>query len=292
MGQKILITGGRGFLGRRLLERLTKDHQINTFDIIDGLDITDSKQLADYIKDNDIIVHLAAVADLNYAREHPQETMNINVLGTINVLEACRKYQKPLIFISTCCVYGNQKNHPSTEESCPNPTEIYAYSKLAGENLVLGYHKQFGIQYNILRLATFYGPDMRPALAPYIFFKKVINNEPIEIHGDGRQTRTFTYVDDIVEGIVATITSEIWNEVINISTEEETSVLDLAKMIMEIVGREVPLKFVADRPGQIKKEQISAQKAKALLDWEAKVSIKEGLRLTYEWMKNQMIKNN
>lgn len=283
----ILITGSKGFLGKRLCPILIKrGYQINHFDILDGLDITKAEQVDEYVKNNDIVLHLAAVADLNYAREHPKETMDVNILGTINVLEACRKYSKKLIFISTCCVYGNPDTHPVDENTFPKPTEIYAHSKLAGEHLILGYSKHFNIDFNILRLATFYGSEMRPALAPYIFLKKVMLGEPIEIHGDGRQTRTFTYVDDVVEGIVAVLEAGVWNEIINITTEEETSVLDLAKMAMKIVGREVSLKFVEDRPGQIRKEEISAKKAKELLGWQAKTSMKEGLKLGYEWMKN------
>jgi nucleoside-diphosphate-sugar epimerase len=286
MKNKILITGGKGFLGKRLTKDLiNKGHKVLTFDIIDGQDITKPQQIERAIKNCDVVIHLAAVADLNYAREHPKETMDVNILGTINVLEGCRKYKKDLIFASTCCVYGNPDTHPVDEKTCPKPTEIYAHSKLAGEHLILGYAKHFGIKYNILRLATFYGPEMRPALSPYIFLSKVMKGEPIEIHGTGKQTRTFTYVDDIVNGIVAVLERGVWNEIINITTEEETSVLKLAKLAMKIVGRKVPLKFVADRPGQIKREQILARKARKLLGWKAKVSMEKGLKLTYEWMK-------
>lgn len=286
MSNNLLVTGGKGFLGRLLVNKLEeKGYKVQTFDIVDGQDITNYKQVEDYIEKNDIVIHLAAVSDLNYAREHPKETMDINILGTINVVEACRKFNKNLIFASTCCVYGNQDVHPVDENTCPKPTEIYAHSKLAGEQIILGYAKHFGLQYLILRLATFYGPEMRPALAPYIFLSKVMKGEPIEIHGDGTQTRTFTYVDDIIEGIVKAIESNIWNEIINITTEEETSVLQLAQLAMKIVGKEVPLKFVEDRPGQIRKEQILARKAKELFGWEAKVSFEEGLKRTYEWMK-------
>ncbi len=286
MKNKILITGGKGFLGKRLASFLiNKGYKIITFDIVDTEDITKPQQIERSIKNCDIVIHLAAVADLNYAREHPKETMDVNILGTINVLEGCRKHKKDLIFASTCCVYGNPDTHPVDEKTCPKPTEIYAHSKLAGEHLILGYAKHFGIKYNILRLATFYGPEMRPALSPYIFLIKVMKGEPIEIHGTGKQTRTFTYVDDIVDGIVAVLESKVWNEIINITTEEETSVLKLAKLAMKIVGKKVPLKFVADRPGQIKREQILARKARKLLGWKAKVSMEEGLKLTYEWMK-------
>lgn len=286
MSEKILVIGGKGFLGKRLVQDLINNNYIvTTFDLIDGEDITNYDQVINAVKDNDIVIHLAAIADLNYAREHPKETMDINILGTINVLEACRVYNKNIIFASTCCVYGNQETHPTDETSCPEPTEIYAHSKLAGEHIILGYAKHFGIKYLILRLATFYGPEMRPALAPYVFLSKVMKGEPIAIHGDGTQTRTFTYVDDIVEGIIKALESNIWDEVVNITTEEETSVLELAKLAMEIVGKEVPLKFVEDRPGQIKKEQILARKAKKLFGWEAKVSFEEGLKRSYDWMK-------
>jgi len=222
---KILVTGGSGFIGKALIERLKKEgHEVENFDLSEGKDLRNLKQVERAVKGKDVVFHLAAIADLNVSREKPKENMDINVLGTMNVAEACWRHKTLLFYTSTCCVYGNQPKHPVDEETLPRPTEIYACSKLAGEYVILGYAKTCGLQYNIARIATTYGPGMRPALAVYIFFDRALKNKPIPIHGTGKQTRTLTYIDDIVEGLVAWLKSGVKNEIINITTEEEVSV--------------------------------------------------------------------
>lgn len=282
--KRVLVTGGDGFLGKNLVERLKKEgYEVESYDLSQGKDILNKRQLEEAVQGKDVVFHLAAMADLNIARENPYQNMEINVVGTINVAEACLKHNTTLFFASTCCVYGNQEKEPTDEESLPKPTEIYACSKLAGEYVILGYAKTCGLKYNIMRLATMYGPGMRPALAVYIFFDQAINGRPITIHGDGRQTRTLTYIDDIVDGIIAWFKSGVENEIVNITTEEEVSVLDMAKMIKEITGSNSEIVFVEQRPGQIFREKISAQKAKKLFGWQAKISLREGLEKTYQW---------
>jgi len=282
--QKILITGGDGSLGQALMSRLKKEgHEVKSYDLVQGKDLLNREQLEKAVQGKDTVFHLAAVADLNISRENPLKNMDINVLGTINVAEACWKAGATLYYASTCCVYGNQKTHPSDENSLPNPTEIYACSKLAGEYVILGYARTCGLKYNIMRLATFYGPGMRPALAVYIFLDQAIKGESITIHGDGSQTRTFTHIDDIVDGMMSLFNSGIENETVNITTEEEVSILDMAKMIKEITKSGSEIVFIPQRPGQILKEEILAQKAKKLFGWQARTSFKEGLEKTYKW---------
>ena len=208
------------------------------------------------------------------------------IWGTVLCANYCSKHKKRLYNISTCCAYGNTIDLPSNEESRVNPSEIYAEHKVAGEHIIKGYHKSFGLEYVILRIATFYGAEMRSSLAPAVFMGQVLSGEPITIHGTGFQTRTLTYVDDIMDGVVSAIEHpEVVNETINISSEESLSVIDWANTIMDVLGSRVPLKFITDRVGQTFKEQIDASKAKRLLGWEAKVSFKEGIEKTYRWMK-------
>jgi len=286
----ILVTGGGGFLGKILTKHLKQvGHKVESYDLIKGQDLLDRKQLEKAVQGKDAVFHLAAVADLNISRKDPFKNMDINILGTINMAEACWKANATLYFASTCCVYGNQETHPSDEKSLPNPTEIYACSKLAGENVILGYAKTCGLEYNIMRLATFYGPEMRPALAVYVFFDQALHNKPTTIHGDGTQTRTLTYVDDIVDGILALFNSGIKNEIVNITTEEEVSVLDMVKMIKEMTKSKSKITFIPQRRGQILKEQILAKKAQRLFGWQAKTSFREGLEKTYEWIKSQSL---
>lgn len=283
--KKILITGGKGFIGSGLTKRLTKaGYAVSVFDLPEN-DICNFNQLDRAIKGKDIVYHLAAVADLNWAKDHPQETFNINIVGTDNVARACVKHGALLNFTSTCCVYGNQEVHPSSEKVCPNPTEIYACSKMAGEYIVRGYERLYGLKYNIMRIATTYGPGMRPALAVYIFLDKALKGEKILIHGNGKQTRTLTYIDDEIEGMARVVEAKLGNEVINISTEEELPVLEHARRALRICGRsEKDIVFGQDRPGQIYKEEIDTSKAKKLMEWKAKISFDEGLKRTFKWM--------
>ncbi len=138
----------------------------------------------------------------------------------------------------------------------------------------------------MLRLATFYGEGMRAALAPFVFLKKAMRGDPITIHGTGEQTRTFTHISDIVEGIARVLDRGITNEIINITTEEEVSVRTMAELVKSLTGSNSKIVFIGDRPGQIHKEEIKAEKAKRLLGWEAKIPFQEGLKQSYEWMKD------
>lgn len=286
----ILITGGKGFLGQHLAKALeTRGHRVVSFDIVDGEDLLNYAAVEKAVAGKDAVYHLAAVADLNYARLHPRETMDINIVGTVNVADACARYGVALHYASTCCAYGNPETHPVDERTHPKPTEIYAHSKLAGEHIILGYASQFNLPYTILRLATFYGEGMRPALAPFVFLKQAMRNEPITIHGTGEQTRTFTHVSDIVSGLVAVLESGVKNEIINITTEEEVLVSDMAQLAKSLTGSNSEIVRIADRPGQIHKEEIRAAKAERLLGWKAKVAFADGMRRSYAWMKKDSL---
>lgn len=284
--KRILITGGEGFIGAALVKRLRElGHEVESFDFVNGQDIRDYEHVEKAVKGRDIVFHLAAAADLNWCRDHPIETMDINVTGTTQLAVACARHNVFLNYASTCCVYGNQETHPSHEGTLPNPAEIYACSKLAGEYVVLGYNRLYNLKYNILRFATMYGPGMRGTLVVYVFLKQALKGEPFTVHGDGKQTRTLTYIDDLIDGCVAVLKKGVENEIINLSTEEEVSVLDIIKTIKELTGSQSEILFVEQRLGQVFKEAIDASKAKKLLNWQAKHSFKQGLKKTYEWMK-------
>jgi len=283
---KILITGSRGFIGNALRKRLLREgHDVKEFDAWTGNNLLDIKQLRMATKGVKVVYHLAAEADLNNAKKFTLPAMNVNVAGTYYLAQACSENGCLLNYISTCCVYGNQETHPTTEANAPSPTEIYAYSKLAGENCIKGYALTTGLKYNILRIATVYGPGMRSALAIKIFFDRALKNEQLHIHGNGLQTRTMTYIDDIVDGLVAVLAKDVVGETINITTEEEVMIHDIAKRIISITSSKSSMIYVNDRPGQIIKEAFDTIKAKQMLGWSAKVTLNDGLKRTYEWIK-------
>ena len=248
----ILVTGSGGFLGTKLCNSLkSRGHTIKTFDYTDGQNILDLAAVEAAFQDPkpDACIHLAAVADLNFFRNDAEGCERINVQGTKNMMDACVANNCRMLFASTCCCYGNNGCHPSDETSPLAPTEPYAKSKQTSEADI----KAAGAPHTILRLATFYGPGMRPALCPAVFIEKASKGEPLVIHGDGKQTRTFTFIEDIVSGIVYATESEAKYDIVNISTEEVVSVLDIAALTKEMIPETV-VTHGEDRIGQIFKE--------------------------------------
>jgi len=298
--ERILVTGASGFIGSRLVKTLLKHGYT-----VGGIDITQQRVLGDryqhfntdFTKYSEIyraikffkptiVYHLGAIANLNYARAYPKRTVEVNVMGTANIADVCAKENILLNFVSSCCVYGHTPDHPSKEDARKRPAEIYGCTKLAAEQVILGYHQLYGLQYNIVRPSTVYGEGMRSALAVYIFIEKALKGERLPIHGTGKQTRCFIYVDDLVDGLLRLITSGVTNEVFNMAGAEELSVLELATKVIDLVG-DGDLEFVADRPCQVMKEQIDISKARQILGWEPKTRIDEGLVKALRWMREK-----
>lgn len=288
---KILVTGGKGYIGGLLVKRLVEaGHEVSTFDLVDGQSLLDREQVHASIKGIDVVFHLAAVADLTWsARSHENmlATVDVNVQGTTNVAFACAAEGVLLQFASTCCVYGNQEVHPSTELTLPNPAEVYAYSKLAGESVVKGFGVSMGLRFNIMRYATVYGPSMREALGVSVFMRQALAGQPITVHGDGLQSRTLTYTDDLVDAQLALLQSGKVGETYNLTTEESVTAKDMAEQIKALTGTKSEVTFVEQRKHQTLREEISAEKAFKELGWKAKTSFAEGLRLTHEWFLSQ-----
>ncbi len=283
MRDTILITGGAGFIGSHLRKRLAKNHDVECFDSALGVDLRNMSQVCRAAKGNSVVFHLAAIADLNWARLHPIETMDINIKGTWNVAYACMEAGAKLFFASTCCCYGNQPVHPVNEETLPNPAEIYACSKLAGENIIRGFHLSYGLQYNLMRFATIYGEGTRSALATHIFLGQALRGEPITVHGDGSQTRTLTHISDLVDGIAGLYESGRMNDVWNLTATEEISALRMAENIKAITGSKSEIMFIPQRIGQTFRESISAEKMKREIGWQSKVKWDDGIRRMYRW---------
>ncbi|XP_064641445.1 uncharacterized UDP-glucose epimerase YtcB-like [Lineus longissimus] len=282
---KFLVTGDMGFLGKRVRDTLeAKGHTVAGFDLARKQNILDADDIAAAIsaRQYDTVIHLAAVADLNFFQTDVATCHKINVQGTQNVLQSCEDAGVRMIFAGTCCSYGNNGSHPSTEKSSLAPTEPYAASKVECENLI----RKVGGDHCIMRLATFYGPGMRAALCPAVFIDRAHRGLPLMIHGDGQQTRTFTYVDDVVSGIETIATSAPIYDVINVTSEESISVVRIAELAREITGNYVPLVHAKDREGQIYKEHILNTRLRSM-GWEPKIDISTGMILSYEDYKLQ-----
>lgn len=288
---KILVTGSSGFIASKLVERLVSlGHEVITFDITEGYDILDLPLLEEEIKVVDVVYHLAAQADLTVMAKTPEAGYSgvmLNVQGTHNVAYACAKHNKWMIYASTVCVYGNVDTHPEKEDSTlPNPSELYATSKYAGEWLMRGYGYNYGMEWTSLRFATIYGEGMRSALGMHVFFTQALKGEPITVHGDGTQDRTLTYVDDLVDGIVAPLIhkEQAVGQIFNLSTSLPISATKMAEDIKALTGSQSPITYIEQRKNQTQHEDFDVSKAKNLLEWEAKTPWAEGLQKTLLWM--------
>ena len=269
---KILVTGSEGFLGKVLCQQLIKaTHEVIRYDISMGKDILNREQLAQEMATCNVCIHLAAVADLYIAEHQPELARNLNINATKSLLEIAEELNVRVLFASTVCAYGNNGVAVSVEQSPLAPTEVYAESKAEAERLF--YDKLD--RHAILRLATFYGPNMRTSLATSIFIEALKNDEQIRIHGTGLQTRCYTHVDDIASGIIAVLDSG-HNGIYNISSDEEINVIDLIELISELMGKTANTVHVDDRFGQINKSKISSKKLREL-GWGPKYDLKTGL---------------
>ena len=283
----ILVTGSEGFIGKRLSHRLKEiGHKVYGFDKANGRNLLKIKSIRSDIlnKKIDLVYHLAAEADLNKARKRPFNCINLNIVSTINISQVCWENNIPLIYISTDCVYGNQKTFPSNEDvTKENPAEIYALTKLAGEMAVKSYG-DVGLKWIIARIPTTYGEGMREALAVYVFLDQALKGNPLTIHGDGKQTRELSYIDDTVNGLVSLIKAPV-NEIYNISSGEELSVLEMVRNIKAITKSKSKIVFVGDRKGQVFKEVINIDKIRSATGWKPKVSFNKGLSKSLKWMR-------
>lgn len=284
---RCLITGSSGFIGSRLTQELRdKGYEVIEYDILVGKDLMNNQQLSDAIQGCDVVIHNAAAADINWVRQFPYDAVLINVGTTHDVVHLCAKYHKWLIFASTVCVYGNQEKFPETEETLPNPSELYACSKYACEWIIRGYGHNYGVPWTILRYATIYGEGMRPALGVRIFLEQAMKGEPITVHGDGKQTRTQTYIGDLVDGIIAVLENpeKSRNEIFNLTNENRISAIQMAEDIKELTKSKSEIVCIPQRPNQTFHEEISAKKIFDKLGWKAKTSWEEGLEKTFIWL--------
>ena len=289
----ILVTGDKGFIGSQLRRRLVDlGHVVAGYDRRDGNDLLDLKNLETQVRRADAIFHIAAQADLTQMAESIEagrDGIIDNVNGTHNLAFLCARHGKWLIYASTVCVYGDSASTAATgEETLPNPPELYACSKYAAELIVRGYGLNHGMPWTSLRFATSYGPGMRPSMGMHIFFTQALAGRPITVHGDGRQTRNLTYIDDLIDGMIACLEhpTEARNEIVNLTADESVTALKMAEDIRQITNSSSPIVFVDQRKNQTLREHVSAEKARRLFGWRSQTAWIDGLGKTFEWMRS------
>ena len=306
--KRILVTGGAGFIGNHLCRRLLKEgnHVICLDNFFTGLkrhieDMMTNPNFEliehDVVDPIDIevnqIYNLACPASPPHYQYDSVKTMKTSVLGIINMLELAKKYNATILQASTSEVYGNPLVHPQKETYWGNVNPIgirscYDEGKRAAETLMSDYHKQYGVDVRIIRIFNTYGPNMDPKDGRVVSncIIQALNGEDITIYGDGSQTRSFCFVDDLVDGIIRMMNnSRGFIGPVNLGNPSERTVLDLAQKVLELTGSTSKISFMplpSDDPVK-RKPDISV--AKAELGWEPKVDIMDGLKKTIEYFK-------
>jgi len=321
---KILVTGGAGFIGSHLSERLLEEgHKVICFDnfsdfgggsdyvaikwknISNCINDPEYKLVSGDIRNRtdvnapfeekkiDVVIHLAARTGVRPSVQDPPLCYKVNVLGTINVLQLCVQYNvKQLIFASSSSIYGCNSKIPFLEsDKVDSPLSPYAATKKAGENICFVYHKLYDLHTTILRPFTVYGPRQRKKMAISSFTRQISNGEKITIFGDGTNSRDYTFVEDAIEGFVKSIGRKGF-EIFNIGGGNPISLSKLICLIEEKVGKKAEIEYDQMQPGEVTHTFASTEKAKILLGYSSKIKIEEGLSRYIEWYRRDKIIKN
>lgn len=298
---KVLVTGGAGFIGSHVVEKLIQEnYQVVVVDNLSTgmlenihkdakfikMDIRSHQLLELFMEEKfDYVIHLAAQTMVHKSIEMPDYDCDVNISGTVNLLEGCRKTQvKRLVFSSTAAVYGDVTALPIMENSCTLPTSFYGLSKLTCENYLALYQKIYGLDYVILRYANVYGErqgDSGEGGVISIFTRKIHEGEPVIIFGDGTQTRDFIYVGDVATANCLSLQTVHKNNMYNISTQREIDVNGLIATMEYVAERTVTKIYSESREGDIYKSSLSNAAARQQLNWQPFMSLVDGLARTY-----------
>ena len=296
----IVVTGGAGFIGSHIAWELVRENEVI---VIDNLytgkeenvppgaklvkaDIRDYSAIAELISNADYIFHEAAQVSVVESIRDPVFTEEVNVLGTLNILKALLEGHGKLIFASSAAVYGDNPNLPLRESERPRPLSPYGVTKVTGEEYLRVFHELYGLPVVALRYFNVFGP--RQSANQYagvisIFINRALKDEPLVIFGDGKQTRDFIYVKDVVKANLLVAESRKANgRVFNVATGKQTTILELATKIIEITGATSSIIFDKPRPGDIRHSLADISEIRNL-GFEPEWSLEEGLKKTVEW---------
>jgi len=301
---KILITGGAGFIGSHLYEKLKKDNNnviaVDNFfhasknPIIEKVKYCDIRYKSDiepYVKWSDVVFHLAAQIHVDRSIISPQETIDINVNGTLNILEAVRKYNKEMVFASTSEVYGTaqtkkiKENHPL---DCQSP---YAASKVAGERLAYSYYKTYGTKVAILRNFNTFGNfqnDGSYGGVIAIFTRQALQGKTLSIFGSGKQERDYMSVRDAIRGYEFLISHKCWGKPVNIGTGKTITITDLAKEIIRLTNSKSKIEYVEERPGEVMRLCADTSLAQSM-GFKIRTNFKNDLYDYTKWYKDTVL---
>jgi UDP-glucose 4-epimerase len=300
----ILVTGGAGFVGGAVVRRLVASGARVT--VVDDLftgraetvpaaarfvegSVTDEGLVRTLVGEADLVFHMAA-RNIIASTKNPRDDYATNIGGTLNVLLAAREHGRRVLYTGSTSVYGNPRSIPINEDDAIVPLSPYAVSKLAGEHYCLAFAESYGVAIAVVRYSNVYGEGQRPD-NPYCgvvskFFASAYAGEPLLIHGDGQQTRDFTYVSDAVDAtLLAAIVPKAEGEVFNVGTGIETSIDQLAERIGVATGREVSVEHIDRRDiDNIRRRVVNIEKARRMLRWSPQMTLQRGLAETARWL--------
>jgi UDP-glucose 4-epimerase len=292
---RVLITGGAGFIGSHVVDRLLDDgHEARVFDVLDSSDrrercetvvgdLLDSSSIRSAAEGCDAIIHLAAAADVGLVAKDPSGAESLNARGTLHVLEAARATGARVIYASTIWVYSDVVADEVDEDTpLALPSHLYTATKLAGEMYCHSYEKLYDVESTILRFGIPYGPRARPAAVLPIFVNKALAGEALTIAGDGKQTRRFVYVEDLADGVVKALAPEAAGRIYNLVGEEDTTVSGIAEAVRAAVG-DVEITYTEGRAGDFAGARVCGERAARELGWRAKTPYAEGVQRYVAW---------
>lgn len=313
MDEKVLISGGAGFIGSHLCDFfIEKGYKVWCIDNF----LTSSKKNIAHLEKNEnfklieedlieldiekisekfkYILHFASPASPPDYMEYPLETLKVNSIGTEKMLKIALNSNGIFLFASTSEVYGDPLISPQTENYWGNVNpvgvrSVYDEGKRYGEAITMAYHRKYNLNTKIVRIFNTYGPRMRlndgRVIPNFIYY--ALKNQPLPIYGDGLQTRSFCYIDDLISGITKILEIE-YNMPVNLGNPEEFTILQLAEIIEEIFEKKFERKFLPALPDDPKRRKPDISLAKKLLNWEPKIPLKEGLKKTIEYFKKEI----
>jgi UDP-glucose 4-epimerase len=293
---RAIVTGGAGFIGSHVVDALLArgDDVLVLDDLSSGrrenvpgarLEVVDVREpLEEHFDGAEVCFHLAAQVDVRVAVERPEHDAQVNVLGTVNVLEAARRHGTQVVFASTGgAIYGECQG-PAPEDAPRRPLSPYGVSKLAGEEYLTAYNRLYGTGHVSLRYANVYGPRQDPkgeAGVVSIFLGRLAAGERPQIFGDGRQTRDYVYARDVARATLAAVGNA---GVFNVGTGIETSVLELYELCRRVAGSELEAEHAEARLGELQRSVLDVTRAREELGWRPEVGLEDGLRRTWESM--------
>lgn len=308
---RTLVTGGAGFLGSHLCEYLLEQgHEVIAMDnlstgTVGNIEHLQSEQF-EFVKHDvteyiytagplDYVMHFASPASPKDYLELPIQTLKVGALGTHKALGLAKEKRATFLLASTSEVYGDPQEHPQNEDywghvNPVGPRGVYDEAKRFAEALTMAYHRTHGLNTKIVRIFNTYGPRMRPKDGRAIpaFIPQALKNEPITVFGDGSQTRSFCYVDDLIQGIYRLLLSE-YHDPVNIGNPYEMTIKELAETIVEVTGSRSEITYKPLPKDDPKVRQPDISKAKSILGWEPKVPLVDGLAQTVAWFREQAL---